>query len=415
MAELFEPLTLRGVTLRNRIAVSPMVQTSSVDGFASDWHLVHLGSRASGGAGLVITEAAAVEPQGRISIFDLGIWSDSHIRNLKRVAQFIESEGAVPAIQIAHGGRKSSYRPPHDSKGTCPLKHLTPEQGAWTVIGPSMIPFDEDSPIPKAMTTEDIARVIDAFQSAAGRAVRAGFKWIEVHAAHGYLPHAFYSPLSNKREDEYGGDFENRVRFSREVARAIRAAIPDNIVLAFRISYTDWVEGGWALPDAARLALALKSDGVDFIDVSSGGNSAQTVALMRELRASPQGAESNSTVIPLSPGYQVPGAAYIRREAGLPVAAVGLITDPLHADSIIRDDQADIVMLAREMLRDPNWPIRAAVALGKTEKVRIPVQYHLAWKSYGDFNYEPVSAPILADLSDAEAQKPKDSNCQNSA
>ena len=405
MAALFEPLTVRNLTLRNRVAVSPMVQTSSVDGFASDWHLVHLGSRASGGAGLVVTEATAVEPQGRISIFDLGLWSDAHVPMLRRIANFIESEGAVPAIQLAHGGRKSSYRPPYDRNGIRPLEHLKTEEGAWKVLGPSTIPFDAESPIPTEMTVRDISRVIDAFQSAAERAVTAGFRWIEVHAAHGYLPHAFYSPLSNIRKDSYGGGFENRVKFSREIARAIRSTIPDNIVLAFRLSYTDWTEGGWTLAEAARLAVDLKSDGVDFIDVSSGGNSPYTVALMQELRASTKDPQSNNAVIPLYPGYQVEGAAYIKKESGLPVSTVGLITDPSHAESILCNDQADIIMLAREMLRDPNWPIRAAIALEQTEKVRIPVQYHLAWKGYGDFHYNPVSAPLLDDTGDVEEQE----------
>lgn len=395
MPNLFDPFSLRGVTLRNRIGVSPMVQTSSSEGFASDWHLVHLGARACGGAGLVMTEATAVEPEGRISIFDLGIWADAHIPQLKRLTRFIEQEGAVPAIQLAHGGRKSSYRPPHDKSGIQELTHLSLNEGAWPVIGPSAIPFDAESPIPHEMTSSDIKRVIGAFAGAAQRAVVAGFKWVEVHAAHGYLPHAFYSPLSNQRDDAYGGGYTNRTRLCREIARAIRNVLPDSVVLAFRLSYTDWIEGGWSIEDTEQLASDLKSDGVDLIDVSSGGNSATTVALMSELRDTSKAGSPISGVIPLHPGYQVGGAARVRDAASMPVSAVGLITDPTHADSIIQTGQADIVMLGRELLRDPNWPIQAAIKLNQTRRVRIPVQYHLAWKNFGQFDYQPVSAPCL--------------------
>ena len=395
MPSLFDPFSLRGVTLRNRIGVSPMVQTSSCEGFASDWHLVHLGARACGGAGLVMTEATAVEPEGRISIFDLGLWADAHIPSLKRLTQFIEQEGAVPAIQLGHGGRKSSYRPPYDKSGIQELEHLSLNEGAWPVIGPSAIPFDLKSPVPCEMTSSDIKRVTNAFTEAAHRAVVAGFKWVEIHAAHGYLPHAFYSPLSNRRQDSYGGSFTNRTRFSREIARSIRNILPDSVVLAFRLSYTDWIEGGWTIEDTEQLALDLKSDGVDLIDVSSGGNSATTVALMSELRDKRKTEFTVSGVIPLHPGYQVDGAARVKCAASIPVSAVGLITDPIHADSIIQKGQADIVMLGRELLRDPNWPIQAAIKLNQTQRVRIPVQYHLAWKNSGQFSYQPVSAPCL--------------------
>jgi len=240
LARLFDSLTLRGITLRNRIGVSPMVQISSSDGFASDWHLVHLGARAAGGAGLVMTEATAVEARGRISINDLGIWKDEHVAGLHRITEFIHAEGAVPGIQLGHGGRKASYAPSFDKNGIRPLVHLTEAQGAWPVLGASAIPFDDDSPVPIEMTQQDIDDVLDAYVAAARRADAAGFDWIEVHAAHGYLPHCFYSPISNVREDRYGGSFDNRVRFTRQVAQRVRDVMPDHKVLAFRLSHTDW-------------------------------------------------------------------------------------------------------------------------------------------------------------------------------
>lgn len=402
MAALFDPLKLRGVTLRNRIGMSPMVQVSACDGFATDWHLVHLGSRAVGGAALVMTEATAVEADGRISINDLGIWQDEHIPALRRITEFIRAEGAVPGIQLAHGGRKSGYAPNFDSHGMIPLRPLTPEEGAWPVIGASPIPFAANSPIPREMTVEDIRRVRRSYVQAARRADIAGFDWLEVHAAHGYLPHCFYSPLSNQRTDDYGGSFENRVRFVREVVRDLRATWPDSKVLAVRLSYTDWVEGGWTLTDTVRLARLLRSDGVDLIDVSSGGSTPLTVALMRELTeegraALDEAAASGKPVadIPVGPGYQVSGASAVRRGASIPVAAVGLITEPAQAEQIISQEQADMVMLGRALLRDPYWPQHAAVTLGRSESMRVPVQYYLAWKDRGDFTYVPVSAPTL--------------------
>nr|XP_061799984.1 NADPH dehydrogenase-like [Nerophis lumbriciformis] len=381
MPRLFDQFKLRGVTLRNRIAVSPMVQTSSVDGFATDWHLVHLGARAAGGAGLVMTEAAAIDPRGRISVGDLGIWKDEHIGKLNQIADFIRNEGAAPGIQLGHGGRKSSYGLPFNSQGMQPLRQLSQQQGAWPVLGASPIAFDEDSPVPLEMSCQQIEEAIQSYGRAATRAVEAGFDWIEVHAAHGYLPHCFYSPLSNVRADCYGGSFENRIRFTREVARHIRATIPEEKVLAFRLSYTDWVDGGWTIEETVELAKYLKRDGVDLIDVSSGGSTAKT--------------DDPVADIPIEPGYQVPGAIAVRNGANVPVAAVGLITEAKQADDIVQRGQADLIMLARAMLRDPNWPIRAAIALGECKRARIPVQYHLAWKDQGEFTYLPISAPSL--------------------
>ena len=399
MAALFEPLTLRGITLRNRIGVSPMVQVSATDGYASDWHLVHLGARAAGGAALVMTEATAIEARGRISVNDLGIWKDEHIEKLSRITDFIHQQGAVAGIQLGHGGRKASYAPPFNQEGMQPLRALTPEQGAWQVLGASAIPFDETSPMPKAMSREDIEQVLSAYAQAATRSDAAGFDWIEIHAAHGYLPHCFYSPLSNERSDEYGGSFENRIRFTVEIARRVRNVWPDHKVLAFRLSHTDWIEGGWTTNETVELSRRLKEEGADLIDVSSGGTSAKTVALMRQLRhdkvGKQPGLKDPVADIPIGPGYQVPGAEAVRKGAKIPVAAVGLITEPEQANDIIKSGKADMVMLARAILRDPNWPQQAAIVLSATQEVRIPVQYYLAWKDYGEFRYKPVSAPTL--------------------
>lgn len=376
-----------------------MVQISSGDGFASDWHLVHLGARAAGGAGLVMTEATAVEARGRISINDLGIWKDEHVAGLHRITEFIHAEGAVPGIQLGHGGRKASYAPSFDKNGIRPLVHLTEAQGAWPVLGASAIPFDDDSPVPIEMTQQDIDDVLDAYVAAARRADAAGFDWIEVHAAHGYLPHCFYSPISNVREDRYGGSFDNRVRFTRQVAQRVRDVMPDHKVLAFRLSHTDWIEGGWTTDDTIALAKCLKEDGVDLVDVSSGGSSAKTVALMRQMRhdkvGQQHGKDDPVADIPLGPGYQVPGAESIRHAANIPVAAVGMITEAAQANDIIEQDRADMVFLGRAILRNPNWPQLAAIELGETKRMRIPVQYYLAWKDFGEFAYKPVSAPTL--------------------
>jgi len=346
---LFTPLTLRGVTLRNRIAVSPMCEYSSVDGFADDWHLVHLGSRAVGGAGLVITEAAAVTPEGRISPSDLGIWKDEHVAFLARCTAFIRAHGAAAGIQLAHAGRKASTARPWEGG-----QQVGAEAGGWTPVAPSAIPFRPEDVTPTALDRAGIRAVVEAFGAAARRSLAAGFDVIELHAAHGYLLHSFLSPLCNQRNDEYGGSFDNRIRLLLEVTAAVRAAWPEHLPLFVRVSATDWVEGGWDLPQSVELARRLGPLGVDLVDCSSGG----TVP----------GAK-----IPAAPGYQVPFAEAIRRETGLPTGAVGLITEPTQADAIVAGGQADLVLLARELLRDPYWPLHAARALGT--KGPWPAQY----------------------------------------
>lgn len=352
MSHLFEPLTIRGTTLRNRIAVSPMCEYSSADGFATNWHLVHLGSRAVGGAALVITEAAAVTADGRISPNDLGIYRDEHVAKLAEISAFIHEQGAVAGIQLAHAGRKASTARPWEGG-----KPVSPERGGWQAIAPSPISFWDDGPQPRAMTGEDIRAVTASFVQAAKRALRAGFRVVEIHAAHGYLFHEFLSPLSNERTDEYGGSFENRTRALRETAVAVRAALPSDVPLFVRISATDWAEGGWNIDESVQLARRLAAAGVDLIDVSSGG-------LVRHQQ------------IELRPGYQVPFAERIRSEAAVATGAVGLITQPEQADAILCDGHADIVLLARELLRDPYWPLHAASALGA--EVPWPVQYERA-------------------------------------
>ena len=337
---LFQPLPLRGVTLKNRIAVAPMCQYSSTDGFATDWHLVHLGSRAVGGASLVMTEACAVEARGRISPQDLGIYRDEHIEMLSRITQFIKEQGAVPAIQLAHAGRKASVYRPWSGHGEISVK-----EGRWQTIAPSAERFSPDYPLPLAMTHADIAEVTQHFQDATRRALQARFDIIEIHAAHGYLLHQFLSPLSNFRNDEYGGSLENRMRFLLEVTDAIREMLPEELPLLVRISATDWTEGGLTIDDSVEIARALKQHGVDLIDTSSGGNVAKA-------RIAPY------------PGYQVPFAEQIRREAEIATGAVGLITEPQQANEIIERDEADLIFLARELLRDPYWPLHAAHTLG---------------------------------------------------
>lgn len=340
MSRLFQPLTLRGLTLPNRIAVSPMCQYQAQDGLVNDWHLVHYGGLAQGGAGLVITEAAAVLPEGRISPEDLGLWNNAQAEGLARIVRFIASQGAVPGVQLAHAGRKASNPAPWKGSGS-----LSPSQGGWTPAAPSTLPFDEGWTVPTALDEPGILAVIEAFMDAARRAVAAGFRVIEVHAAHGYLLHQFLSPLSNHRTDAYGGSFENRTRLVREVVGALRQILPEELPLLVRISATDWVEGGWTLDQSVALAKELKALGVDLVDCSSGG-----LAPRAE--------------IPLGPGYQVPFAARIRAEADLPTGAVGLITDPEQAEAILAQASADLVLLGRELLRDPRWPLRAAKALG---------------------------------------------------
>jgi 2,4-dienoyl-CoA reductase-like NADH-dependent reductase (Old Yellow Enzyme family) len=352
VASLFEPVTIRSVTFRNRIGVSPMCQYSSVDGFATDWHLVHLGSRAVGGAATVIAEATAVTADGRISPFDLGIWKPEHVEMLARITRFVEAQGAVPGIQLSHAGRKASNDVPWRGG-----KPLTEAEGGWRPVAPSAIPFSPRHPVPHALTEKEIAEIVAAFRDGARRALDAGFKVVEIHGAHGYLIHEFLSPLSNQRTDRYGGSFENRIRFLIEVVEAIRTVWPDSLPLFLRISGTDWVEGGWDVEQSIALARLLGALGVDLVDCSSGGN-------------------VSGAKIPLGPGYQVQLAERVRREGGIATAAVGLITAPKHADEIVRGGQADFVFLARQLLRDPHWPLHAARTLGV--EIPWPVQYERA-------------------------------------
>jgi 2,4-dienoyl-CoA reductase-like NADH-dependent reductase (Old Yellow Enzyme family) len=351
---LFSPLTIRGLTFRNRIVVSPMCQYSSVDGYATDWHLVHLGSRAIGGAAAVLTEASAVLPEGRISPDDLGIWKDDHIEPLARVFRFVEQHGAIPGMQLAHAGRKASTSAPW--KGGKPLPVSA---GGWQPISaPSAVAFDNGYQEPEALDPQGIARIVGAFAQAAGRAVAAGSRIIELHAAHGYLLHEFLSPLSNRRGDGYGGTFENRTRIVREAVEAVRRVLPDRDALFVRISGTDWAEGGWTADDSVALARQLMPLGADVCDCSSGG-------LVPHAR------------IPVGAGYQVPFAERIRRETGMPTAAVGLITAPEQAEQIVRSGQADLIVMARELLRDPYWPLHAASRL--RQEAPVPPQYMRAF------------------------------------
>ncbi|HWR16246.1 MAG TPA: NADH:flavin oxidoreductase/NADH oxidase [Terriglobales bacterium] len=353
MSHLFEPLTIRGVTLRNRIIVSPMCQYSSEDGFANDWHFVHLGSRAVGGAGLILTEAIAVTPEGRISPEDLGIWKDDHIPALSRIVQFLKQHGSVAGVQLAHAGRKASTAAPW--KGGKPV---SVEQGGWSPIyAPSPVAFSDGYQTPHELTAAELEELTRAFVAATRRALSAGFEVIELHAAHGYLLHEFLSPLTNKRTDQYGGSFDNRIRLLCEIAAAVRAVCPEKMPLLVRISATDYAEGGWDIEQSIELARRLKSIGVDLVDCSSGG-------LIPHVR------------IPTGPGYQTQFAERIRREAAIMTNAVGLITSPHQADHIIRSGQADAVMLAREFLRDPYWPLHAARVLG--QPIQWPPQYERA-------------------------------------
>lgn len=354
MTHLFEPIKIREVTFRNRIAVSPMCQYSSTNGYANEWHLIHLTSRAVGGAGLVITEAAAIEPKGRISPQDLGIWSDKHIEYLAKIVQSIDKYGAVAGIQLAHAGRKASTAKP--SRGGKPVDES--QEGWRPVISSSAIPFSSEHQTPEALTIEGIQQIINAFVEAARRSAQAGFKVIEIHAAHGYLIHQFLSPLVNQREDEYGGSFENRIRLLVEIVERVRRILSDKYLLWVRISATDWVENGWDIEQSIALSQKLKSLGVDVIDTSSGGI-------------------IPGVNIPLKPGYQTDFAERIRRKAGIATGAVGLITSPEQADEIIRTGKADIVLLGRELLRNPYWAHLAAKQLGH-EKLW-PLQYDRAW------------------------------------
>jgi 2,4-dienoyl-CoA reductase-like NADH-dependent reductase (Old Yellow Enzyme family) len=350
MAHLFDPLLIRGLTFSNRVFVSPMCEYSSVDGFANEWHLVHLGSRAVGGAGLVFTEATAVTPEGRISPEDLGIWKDEHVEMLARIARFVTEQGSIAGMQLAHAGRKASTYRPWSGEGQVPES-----EGGWTnVLAPSAIKFTDSYPQPREMTAADIADVTAAFVTAAQRAYAAGFRVIEIHAAHGYLIHEFLSPLSNQRTDQYGGSFENRTRLLREIVIAVREVWREDLPLFTRISSTDWVEGGWDIEQSIELARQLKPLGVDFIDASSGGNVA-------------------TAKIPVGPGYQTVFAERIRRDADILTGAVGMITSPAQAEHIVATGQADAVLLARELLRDPYFPLRAARELG--QEITWPAQY----------------------------------------
>ena len=355
-AHLFQSLTVKSVTLRNRIGVSPMCQYSSDDGMANDWHLVHLGSRAIGGAALVIAEATAVSPEGRITPGDAGIWADKHVEPIARINRFIKQHGAVPGIQLAHAGRKASAARPWEGGA-----HLPDNAGGWPTLAPSALAFGGQlTKVPREMTAVDISLVQGEFFTATRRALAAGCEWLELHSAHGYLSHEFLSPLSNHRTDQYGGDFENRIRFLMETTLAVRAVWPERFPLAVRLSCTDWMPGGWDLDQSVELSRRLKAEGVDLIDCSSGGS-------------------VPDAKIPVGPGYQTPFAERIRRETGVLTAAVGMITAAAQADEIVRNGQADVVLLARELLRDPYWPMRAAQTLGHAAALPPPIQYARAW------------------------------------
>src|SRR5258707_1390440 len=350
MAHLFDSLTIPDVTFANRVFVSPMCEYSSTDGFASDWHFVHLGSRAVGGAGLVLTEATAVLPEGRISPQDLGIWKDDHIDPLARIVRFIHEQGSAAGLQLAHAGRKASTYAPGKGHGRIPES-----EGGWNnVVAPSALLFTEGYPMPQALSIDGIQNIVSAFAAAARRACEAGFGVIEIHAAHGYLIHEFLSPLSNQRTDAYGGSFENRTRILREIIAAVRGLWPERAPLFVRISATDWMDGGWDIQQSVELARQLKQLGADLIDCSSGGN-------------------AEHAKIPVGPGYQTPFAEQIRREANILTGAVGMITSPVQAEHVIVTGQADAVITARELLRDPYWPLRAAHELG--QPTSWPVQY----------------------------------------
>lgn len=359
MASLFQEFRLKDVVLRNRIAVSPMCQYSSDNGFPNDWHFVHLGSRAVGGAGLVMVEATAVSPEGRISPADSGIYLDDHVAPFARIAGFLKQHGAIPGIQLAHAGRKASANKPWEGDN-----HIETGQGGWDTMAPSAIAFGGNlTKVPKAMTTADIAQVQRDFVAAATRALAAGFQWLELHFAHGYLAHEFYSPLANHRTDNYGGSFENRIQFLEETFSAVRKVWPEHFPLTARLSVTDWIEGGVTIEESIELVRRLKAAGLDLLDVSQGFIT------------------PDISHIPWAPGFMVPLASRIRRETGIPTVVGWMITDPQQAEEVIRDGHADLVMLAREMLRDPYWPYHAAMKLGVANAFDIlPVQYARAVK-----------------------------------
>jgi 2,4-dienoyl-CoA reductase-like NADH-dependent reductase (Old Yellow Enzyme family) len=347
--KLFSPLKIKDITFKNRIFMAPMCQDSAIDGMPNEWHMIHLGSRATGGSSLIIVEATAVNPEGRITWGDLGIWNDEQMKEFSRITKFIKSEGAVPGIQIAHAGRKASC-----DVGWKTKLYLSPAQGGWNVVAPSPVPFSAQSNPPHELNHAEIENLVTDFKNAAIRSLKAGFEVLELHMAHGYLMHEFLSPLSNKRNDEYGGSLQNRMRFPLKVAAAVREVWPQNLPLFVRISATDWVEGGWDIKQSVALAHELKNLGIDFIDTSSGG-------MIPDAK------------IPLSPGYQVPFAEEIKREVNILTGAVGLITKAQQAEQILNEGKADVILLGRELLRDPYWPLHAAKELG--EKVSIPKQY----------------------------------------
>ncbi|GAA2402761.1 NADH:flavin oxidoreductase/NADH oxidase [Streptomyces glaucosporus] len=359
MSALFEPYTLRSLTIPNRVWMSPMCQYSAEPtgpeaGVARDWHLVHYGARATGGTGLILVEATAVSPEGRISPGDLGIWNDRQVEALRRITGFLKARGTVPGIQLAHAGRKASADAPW--RGGAPLDT---DRGGWLPLAPSAAPFDEGHPVPHELTHEQIQDIVGQFADGARRALAAGFEVAEIHGAHGYLINEFLSPHSNRRTDAYGGSFENRTRFALQAVDAVREVWPEELPLFFRISATDWLDGdGWTADDTVRFAAVLREHGVDLLDVSTGGNAPRVR-------------------IPVGPGYQVPFATRVRAEAGLPVAAVGLITEPEHAEKIVANGEADAVLLGRELLRDPHWALRAARELGEGVG-RVPEQYRWA-------------------------------------
>ncbi len=359
MAVLFQEFRLKDAVLRNRIAVSPMCQYSSDNGFLNDWHFVHLGSRAVGGAGLVIVEATAVTPDGRISPADSGIYLDEHVEPLARIVRFMKHHGAVAGIQLAHAGRKASANKPWEGDN-----HIDSDHGGWDTIAPSALAFGGTLPkVPKAMTLEDISHIQQAFVKGAQRALAAGFEWLELHFAHGYLAHEFYSPLANQRTDQYGGSFDNRIRFIMETFAAVRSVWPERLPLTARLSVTDWVDGGVTLDESIELVSRLRASGLDLLDVSQGFIT------------------PDISKIPWGPGFLIPAASRIRREAKIPTAAGWMITDPQQAEDAVKNEHADLVMLAREMLRDPYWPYHAAVKLGVENASEIlPIQYARAVK-----------------------------------
>lgn len=349
MSKLLSPLQIKGIILKNRIAISPMCQYSSKDGFANNFHLVHLGSRAIGGSGLIIQEATAVSPEGRITPGDMGLWDDKQIVKLKEIVHFIHEYGSVAGIQLAHAGRKASCAIPWEGG-----KQIHQNAGGWKTVSASAIPFHPEDDAPKAMDADEIKKVVNDFKLAAQRALLAGYKIIEIHAAHGYLIHQFFSPLCNQRTDKYGGSFENRIRLVLEIVDAIQAVWPENLPLFVRISATDYVDGGWNLEDSIKLASILKTKGVDLVDCSSGG-------MLPHAK------------IPFGPGYQVPFAEQIKKQAGIKTGAVGLITEAKHAEEILANGQADIILIARASLRNPYFALHAAHELA--DDIEWPVQY----------------------------------------